>query len=1513
MSKHSIRRRTTAMESALQRPTSTRRNRSKLPLSFEELEDRRYLSADVGPSTGMMPAITEQQALALALNDVTETSDGFVITNRRHVASLTAAGVAMEHLHGGPQWNWQLSYVGSPTELLTGVELGPVAPESSEQTLIRYDRGPIVEQYVTKLDVIEQQFVIPEPLPLDDQDLVIAGAIQSNGVFETAGNGWLWRTEAGVISLGDVTVLDATGRELEASMSVSSTATRIVVDAAALLDAVYPLLIDPAVGTNDFRISDMGLNAEEFDASAPAVAYNSTDNQYLVVWSGTEFANDGFEIFGQLINAVNGTAIGPDDFRISDIGDEGVKTSNTSVPKVAYNSINNEYLVVFTADNLDGEFEIFAQRITASGAEIGVNDRQISFTGPIGDPLFDAFNPDVAYNSLDNEYLVVWSADTDLAPLVEGEFEIFGQRLDAATGTPLGASQFRISDMGPDGDFNFDAFDPAVAYNSTSNEYVVVWSGEDNISPLAEDEFEIFRQRLSATGAELGANDFRVSDMGPDGDRFFAAVFPDIAYNSTNNEYLVVWVGDDTVDDEFEIYGQRLNGTAANIGTNDFRISDTGPNGDVQFGTFDPAVTYSPTVNEYLVVWDADDNTTPLVDDELEVFGQRLNAATGAEIGNNDFRISDMGPDGNANFTAFDSAVAFNSVTNEYLVAWAGDIRSGEFEIFTQRLATPTGAELGVNDRRISDAGTSELFTANDAAIAFNPKDNEFLVVWSGEDTIDGEFEIYGQRIDVATGAAVGPNDFRISDVGPDGDPRISARNPAVAYNSTDNEYLVVWSGDDNIAQLIDNEFEIFGQRLSAIGTQIGAGDFRISDMGPNANTAFAAQDPSIAYNSTNNEYLVVWSGDDNSGSLVDDEFEIFGQRLKGDTGAAVGTNDFRISDMGVDGNILFAATAPAVAYNSTNNEYLVVWEGDDNTAPLVINENEIFGQRLNAVDGAAVGANDLRISDMGPNGDLEFFARNPAVAYNVVLNEYLVVWSGADAASVEEEIFGQRLTRVGASIGSNDFRISDAGPDGTLKFAARNPAVAFNPGVQEYLVVWQGDDDTGTLVDQEFEIFAQELSGTGAELGINDLRISNMGPDGNVNFFARNAAVATGGRANRFLVVWEGTETGAGFGNSDQEIFGQRFEVGDFGDAPNSYSTLQTSDGAWHRLGTPLFLGAGVDGDGDGAPSANATGDDVRGNDDEDGVTLEALIPGSSSTVRVVASQRGRLDAFVDFNGDGDFADSGEKIFNSVTVAAGDNSLTFDVPAAALAGRTFARFRLSTAGGLSFGARAEDGEVEDYSVQIQKVCFGTAGNDVLRLRTAPTHPGAVVCNRVTGNRETTLQTFGPAEPVIVMGLAGSDMISVVGAVTRSVLLDGGLGDDRLEGGPGDDLLSGGDGNDLLSGGNGHNVLIGGRGNDILSPILPTPSAENLLIGDRTIFDHHANALLKILEEWSSPQSFGQRVASLRAGVDALRLSSTTILDDHQVDTLIGGVDRDWFWRLSLDSLLVVLSNDELN
>jgi LPXTG-site transpeptidase (sortase) family protein len=450
-----------------------------------------------------------------------------------------------------------------------------------------------------------------------------------------------------------------------------------------------------------------------------------------------------------------------------------------------------------------------------------------------------------------------------------------------------------------------------------------------------------------------------------------------------------------------------------------------------------------------------------------------------AEIGTNDFRISDVGVDGAAATDAAWSAVAYNSTHNEFLVVWSGDETNNEFEIYGQRINAVTGTEVGNNDFRISDM----VDDADFPAVVYNSTADEYLVVWQGDERAGGqtEWEIYGQRIygDRSLGDEVGNNDFRISDMGPDGDGSYDAQAPSLAYNSTNNEYLVVWEGDDNTAPLVDNELEIFGQRLSATGVEVGNNDFRLSDMGTNGVTSQDAQSPDVAYNSTNNEYLVIWQGDERAGGQT--EWEIYGQRIYGDrtSGDEVGNNDFRLSDMGPDGNGSYDGIRPAVAYNSSSNEYLVAWEGDDNTAPFVNDEYEIFVQRVygNRASGDELGTNDLRISDMGPSGNNAYDASGPDITYNSGSDEYLVVWDGDDniAPLVDGEIeaFGQRLDTSASEIGSNDFRISDVGVNGDTARGAANVAVAFNSTSNTYLSTWEGDE----ITDNEFEIYGQLLN----------------------------------------------------------------------------------------------------------------------------------------------------------------------------------------------------------------------------------------------------------------------------------------------------------------------------------------------------------------------------------------------------------------------------------------------------
>jgi len=77
-------------------------------------------------------------------------------------------------------------------------------------------------------------------------------------------------------------------------------------------------------------------------------------------------------------------------------------------------------------------------------------------------------------------------------------------------------------------------------------------------------------------------------------------------------------------------------------------------------------------------------------------------------------------------------------------------------------------------------------------------------------------------------------------------------------------------------------------------------------------------------------------------------------------------------------------------------------------------------------------------------------------------------------------------------------------------------------------------------------------------------------------------------------------------------------------------------------------------------------------------------------------------LNAWMDFNDDGDWADAFEHIFINVGLSAGPNNLTFQIPPMAVADTTFARFRFSTLPSLSYDGSAPNGEVEDYMVVIK-------------------------------------------------------------------------------------------------------------------------------------------------------------------------------------------------------------------
>lgn len=171
-----------------------------------------------------------------------------------------------------------------------------------------------------------------------------------------------------------------------------------------------------------------------------------------------------------------------------------------------------------------------------------------------------------------------------------------------------------------------------------------------------------------------------------------------------------------------------------------------------------------------------------------------------------------------------------------------------------------------------------------------------------------------------------------------------------------------------------------------------------------------------------------------------------------------------------------------------------------------------------------------------------------------------------------------------------------------------------------------------------------------------------------------------------------------------------------DFGDAPDSYGTSLANNGARHGLSDnpSLFLGANVDGESDSSfyplsddnsykKDKDELKNDNRKKDDEDGIHfVTGIVEGETSIAIISASASGYLNGWIDFNRNGEFDDA-EQVLRDHLTSAGEAPFYIDVPSGVSAGKSWARFRISSSSGLPPTGGAPDGEVEDLRVKIEQ------------------------------------------------------------------------------------------------------------------------------------------------------------------------------------------------------------------
>ena len=305
-------------------------------------------------------------------------------------------------------------------------------------------------------------------------------------------------------------------------------------------------------------------------------------------------------------------------------------------------------------------------------------------------------------------------------------------------------------------------------------------------------------------------------------------------------------------------------------------------------------------------------------------------------------------------------------------------------------------------------------------------------------------------------------------------------------------------------------------------------------------------------------------------------------------------------------------------------------------------------------------------------------------------------------------DLYGQQDDGIQQTeeIGISGVRVElwDANTNTLLDFRTTGPDVNNNPGYYEFIDIPNGN---------YFIRFFQPTDGLTYTFSP-----GNQGGDDMVD--SDGVTTATDGTYGPYIQTNDFTVNSADDYTIDQGMWVEA----DYGDAPASYPTEAASqttpaDAARHIIIPGLSLGSTVDAETDGAPTTTSWGDDQAVGDDENGVTFTSYIGtaelpsglmliNESNTLTlnatVPATMTAYLNAWIDFNANGNWDDAGEQVAIDQVVTNGNTALNVIVPATAVAGTTYARFRLSTEAGLSPEGTAVDGEVEDYQVQLMNL-----------------------------------------------------------------------------------------------------------------------------------------------------------------------------------------------------------------
>lgn len=327
---------------------------------------------------------------------------------------------------------------------------------------------------------------------------------------------------------------------------------------------------------------------------APRLACDSVGDACLIVYQSRIPISDTYQLLGQMLTG--GGHLSGSVFAI------GLYTGTQSTFTVAANTTEGGYLVAWN-DAMDGDYDVFAQRVTAAGMLTGTKATVIA------DSL-DQLDVALAYNTVTNEYLVVWAEDQGLF----SGLDLYGRRVQA-NGSFAGIP-FTVSAA------SGNQRHPALAAEGMLGWYTVVWEDSRN------SRCDIYGRRVTGTSVLYG-NDvaiettrvYQYTDVNP---------LPHVTYHASSGEMLTVWLGETT-----ETIGRRLSASGALVPVGDRLCVGCTP-----FGRAWPRVTINPAQDEYLSIWSYQGDSMPAwlpFAQRLDIEGTQLDNPTTARDESFDF------------------------------------------------------------------------------------------------------------------------------------------------------------------------------------------------------------------------------------------------------------------------------------------------------------------------------------------------------------------------------------------------------------------------------------------------------------------------------------------------------------------------------------------------------------------------------------------------------------------------------------------------------------------------------------------------------------------------------------------------------------------------------------------------------------------------------------------------------------------------------------------------------------